>query len=275
MKLLELRDAALRRLVYPLLFPKNKGFYVMDEDWKFLIVLDACRHDYFQKLYNFIGLDGELETRISRGSDTPSWLEENFKNRDCRDVVYVTANPFVNKIFGKKGPFHKIVPVWDFGWDDDYQTVLPETMVKLSLLEVRRNPEKRFIFHFIQPHYPFLTFKPHYGALERVRDNIKHGREMVFWKNKFFSRIYLEDVYMFYTDEELKLGYLGNLCLVMKVLKGFIKKLKRYKGRIVVTSDHGEMLGEKLHPLLPFKVYGHARCIRTEQLIKVPWLVVG
>lgn len=48
----------------------------------------------------------------------------------------------------------------------------------------------------------------------------------------------------------------------------------RTDGTTVVTSDHGNHLGEFATPF-PIRLYGHPEGIRTPELIRVPWLVVA
>jgi len=48
------------------------------QEWDFLIVLDACRYDYFAKMYQEFFL-GELKKVISSGIDTLSWLKHTFR----------------------------------------------------------------------------------------------------------------------------------------------------------------------------------------------------
>jgi hypothetical protein len=43
-------------------------------------------------------------------------------------------------------------------------------------------------------------------------------------------------------------------------------------GKSVVTSDHGQLIGERGFPV-PFKEYGHPNGIYSEELVKVPWHV--
>ena len=44
----------------------------MDDDgWDYLIILDACRYDYFAILHRYF-FEGDLEKKFSRGIDTPS-----------------------------------------------------------------------------------------------------------------------------------------------------------------------------------------------------------
>ena len=56
---------------------KNTGFFVMEEEWDYLLVLDACRYDYFAEEYPKF-LHGELQKKRSRGSSTSDWLLKNF-----------------------------------------------------------------------------------------------------------------------------------------------------------------------------------------------------
>lgn len=47
----------------------SKILKVMREEWDYLIILDACRYDYFAAIWeNYF--DGELEKRVSLGSGT-------------------------------------------------------------------------------------------------------------------------------------------------------------------------------------------------------------
>jgi len=67
---------------------------IMDEEWDYLIVLDACRYDYFSKLVGTY-LQGKLEKVYSPASCTLEWCKKSFKEY-YNDVVYVSANPYIN-----------------------------------------------------------------------------------------------------------------------------------------------------------------------------------
>jgi hypothetical protein len=66
----------------------------MDEEWDHLIVLDGCRYDYFSRLHG-VHMDGKLERALSVGSNTEEWRDNSFPDR-YGDVVYVSANPYIN-----------------------------------------------------------------------------------------------------------------------------------------------------------------------------------
>ena len=57
-----------------------EGVKVVEEDWDYLVVLDACRYDFFEDYYRKSDWlqEGNLEKKISRGSMSIEWLNRNF-----------------------------------------------------------------------------------------------------------------------------------------------------------------------------------------------------
>ena len=64
--------------------------------------------------------------------------------------------------------------------------------------------------------------------------------------------------------KRLWLAYIKNLKLVMKEVNKLVQELS---GKIVISSDHGNLFGEFLR-------FGHIPFLRLKHLVKVPWLVV-
>ena len=132
---------------------------VMEEDWDYLIVLDACRYDYFSELYRDY-LRGELKKVISLGSNTLEWSKKSFQEV-YSDVIYISANPYINskgevKGFNASNYFFKVIDVWNWGWNEEFGTVHPKT-VNEAVQSVKDDyPNKRFIIHYLQPHEPYL-----------------------------------------------------------------------------------------------------------------------
>jgi len=249
------------------LYRKNDGHRILDEDWDHMILLDACRFDMFHDAVKAgkVTLDGRLETRTSRGSTTEEWLRENFDpKKKYDDIVYVSSNPHIEKYFGKC--FNSIHSVWIDGWDDGMHTVLPETMTRRALRAYRENPDKRLIVHYIQPHFPFIPL----GSvgdlgLEKFREAVIEGEDE--FDNPTIWRL-LEEGKV--TRKDVEWGYRKNLEAVLPHAEELARALK---GRIVITSDHGNALGERYHPLVPMKIFGHHWNIRIDGLVKVPWYV--
>ena len=244
----------------------NRGTYVMKEDWDNLIILDACRYDMFRELNN---LSGVLEHRISRGSHTKEFLLENFGKSKHSTAVYITGHPLVN--YWVSGHFNKIIPVWMEGWHEEYDTVLPRTMVEYSLKAQAEYPEKRLIIHFVQPHYPFIgekarnEFGDHRGI--QSRKLVMEGHEPAsdemagVWELLKKRKIRKETLWDAYRE---------NLQITLPHVKDLVDGLR---GKTVITSDHGNLFAERIPPLF-CRYHGHSSGIHVKNLIKVPWFVI-
>lgn len=232
---------------------------IMNEDWDVLIVLDACRFDYFER-YNDI--DGKLEKRISPGSHTKEWMIKNF-TAHYHDTVYVSATPQVSKILLKKRlgfiPFLSIDEVWDYGWDEKLNTVPPEKVTDAALRTRKKFPNKRMIIHYMQPHHPFvLAPRLVEGGLRRLRSQVKS--EVIPGVKKIWDLAKEGKVDL----DQIKNGYASNLKLVLKEAKKLVRELD---GKIIVTSDHGNCFGE-------YWLYEHPHGIHVKPLIEIPWLII-
>ena len=280
-----------RYWIFSKLSIKNKGLYVVDEDWDNLIILDACRYDIFEELNT---IEGKLESQISRGSCTNDFLIENFRKypqpSNLKKIVYVTANPQVNKLLS--GTFYKIYPTWKYGWDDELNTVPPVDVMKDALKAYQKHPDKRLIVHFMQPHYPFLdvefsvktnesTFKqdsfrdmdiinemgyPQFGLVEISNPHSSKSEQLIGTTPWMLLEDGVLDV------NEVFAAYKNNLKMVLPFVKELVDNLP---GKTVVSSDHGNLIAERVHPLYPFREFGHpCGLYNIKQIVEVPWLTI-
>lgn len=238
---------------------------VAEEDWDHLIILDACRFDLFKSVYESDPLPGDINSRTSLQSGTPGFLKENFEGNQFHDVVYVTANPYVDTNLPEE-TFHDVVSVWRDGWDDDKQTVMPETMARRTLAIADEYPNKRIISHFLQPHAPFVG-KVELGQRETfaIRQQAMGDEDV---RTRHRTPFELLDAGKVTRDEVWK-AYRSNLELAWPAVKQLLSKLS---GLIAVTSDHGNAMGERAWPF-PIRVYGHPLGVLIPPLTEVPWLV--
>lgn len=234
------------------------GVDVAAADWDNLVILDACRYDLFEERHD---LPGRLERRQSRGSHTVEFLEANFGGRELLDTVYVTASPQLYRWRDRlDAQFHAVVDVWEGdGWDDEYNTVLPSTMTASVERAADRFPDKRLIAHYVQPHYPFLESG---RELNTGRLGDLEGNAADLWDQLMRREL---DVPV----ETLWRAYRENLDAALPHVDDLLSTLT---GRTVVTADHGNMIGERAHPV-PVREWGHPPGIYTDQLVAVPWLV--
>ena len=240
-------------MVIAMQIAKAEPLYVVKRNWDILIVLDACRYDYFEKV-NWI--PGRLQALEVESSCTIAWLKMNFPGK--YDIVYISANPFCNSkrpVHGFLGRDHfkKVVDVWDFGWSNMLKTVPPDIVTATFVGEFEANPHERYIVHYMQPHGPYIG---------KVRLNIetwdKYGKTIRgMWEHP---------------RPDLKLlreAYRSNLELVLKEVERLIKYVKSrgFRKKIVITADHGELLGED-------GMFAHPCHIKHSCLNIVPWLEV-
>jgi hypothetical protein len=260
---------------------------IKNENWDCLIVLDACRYDTFEKVYRDY-LDGELSKGISSCISTPGWLEGHFRDGDYKDVVYISGNPHINsrKVgegFNVRKCFHKVVDVWNFGWDNKLGTVHPREINNAFMKEFKRFPNRRYVLHYLQPHAPFLSLKESQTVGITILQYI--------WKTPFGEMLRslfgTDKLWAFvlklaqllgigkldpYTaalravgEEGFRKAYEDNLRIVLEYVRML---LERVEGEFVVVSDHGELLGEEGR-------FGHIKeRERLAPLITVPWFRV-
>jgi len=238
---------------------------VVDRDWDTLIVLDACRYDLFKSVLDDYPLPGRLSKRQSLQSGTPGFLAENFAGSKFHDMVYVTANPYVSTDL-EASQFHAVDPVWDDGWDDDLQTVTPETMRERALAARDEYPNKRLVIHFVQPHIPFigdvrLDGMDTWRIRERAKGETETDPEQRV-KNPFDQLRSGQR-----SKEEVWAAYRSNLERAMPAVETLLSELG---GKSVVTSDHGNAFGEFAWPF-PMRIYGHPIGVLIPPLIQVPW----
>jgi len=220
----------------------NAGEYVMERDWDNLLVLDACRLDLYRAV-----VDPDCEAVRSRGAVTREWVAENFAGRSFPDTVYVTANPFVSKVTDEE--FHARYDLWREEWDDETGTVLPEVVAERAREISGDHPDKRLVVHFMQPHQPFVgSDLP--GSFWNVDDSP--------WDALQEGAV---------DEAAVREAYADNLRLVAPVARELGDELP---GKSVITSDHGNMLGERVGPF-PVRDYGHRHSIYTPENVCVPW----
>lgn len=233
------------------------------EPWDNLIVLDGCRADLFETVVDVDGFD-EYRRVSSKGSMTREWLERNFVGGAFGDTVYVTSNPFTDKLVGES--FHDLYSVWRDHFDEGERTVLPGPVGEAAREAHAAHPDKRLIVHFMQPHHPFVGH-------DRLRDLTEWDIYAIAEEGDQPDRPH--SPYEAYgmglvSFEEVWSAYAENLRLGMDVALELIEDLD---GRSVLTSDHGNMLGERAWPI-PVRIYGHPPGLRSAPLVDVPWAVI-
>jgi arylsulfatase A-like enzyme len=244
-----------RAAIYGLIGPYTRrvnppGIDVPGADWDTLVVLDACREDLFREVVGIERFD-EYRTVPSRGSATVEWTKANWAGRDWPAVVYVTANPYISKL--TPDAFHEIRPVWETAFSTDHGTVLPGEVTDSAIEAAEQFPHKRLVVHYMQPHHPFLV--------DGWGDEYFHNPEAPDpWERLEEGDRSRREVWDAYRDT------------LERTWPEVTRLLETLEGRTVLTSDHGNLLGERLDPF-PVRGFGHSIGLHVPELVEVPWAV--
>lgn len=253
-----------------------EGIRVVNEEWDWLIILDACRYDYFKRLYSDY-FNGKLEKRRSLASNTQNWLARNFVDY-YDDIEYISANPYINreniplhkltKYPEKKElknwyPKHRFRRIHDLSvnnwFDGGSNKVEPEEVVDFCLNK-KFFADTRKIIHFIQPHRPYLdaySFNKFNWFIREIYKKVKNEEI----QNLFLRAFYKMFGNIWYKEHQKK--YKHNLKRVLSTLPPLTESLE---GKIIISADHGQCLGE-------YNTVGHPGK-NYDVLREIPWFIV-
>lgn len=217
---------------------------IMEEDWDNIIILDACRYDYFEQQNT---IQGELTKVTSIASGTTEFVKKTFGGDNFHDTVCVSPNTKFIKYL-EPDTFYKLIN--DIGYD-------PQEVLNAGIRAAGEFPNKRIIIHFMTPHTPYIGPRANEIWNKYRAQNPPIDSSLI--KAARFGYI---------TDEELKEAYSENLDIVLEYVKTLLDNLE---GKTVITADHGELLGEKVFGL---KDYDHKMNYYVSELRHVPWLEI-
>jgi hypothetical protein len=219
--------------------PEGDVFSPYDRDWDVLIILDACRYDFYKEFFP------EAEKRVSRASHSREYFKENYSFGEFKDIIYVSANGHITpnnfeRSTGRdlEGVFYKVHHLTLEGWDDKLGVVPPRKVTEAAIEAEKRNLSKRKVVHFMQPHEPFINTEGDWSYEEVWRGEKSH--------------------------EDLREAYKDNIRGLLDEINRLEKEMS---GKVVITADHGEFLGE-------YGLYGHPYGVKAKELREVPWHVI-
>lgn len=221
--------------------PEKEPESIFDKDeWDNLVIIDACRHDLYEKV------EGETGKRTTLGGHSREFLEKTFSKGDFSDIVYISANFHTDpKLFKKatgrepEDVFHTVYQTHETDWSDD-NIVHPEAVVRDALSAKKLFPEKKLIVHFMQPHHPFESL------------DLSEYDETSVWKLAEKGEI---------EDKTIWKHYRKNLEFVLPYVKDLSNELG---GETYLTSDHGNLIGEN-------GLYHHPYGAPSKPVREVPW----
>ena len=238
---------------------------VYDRDWDVLVILDACRVDLFAEVcdeYHWLPAGERVENTAvdSVAGSSKEWMERTFGPADAEtleNTAYITGNPFSDQALDADD-FGLLDEVWRYAWNDETGSIRPEPLVDRAIQVGRAEDYDRMIVHMMQPHAPFLEndeihagFRPDdWGAPDAVRDPDQQGLDV-------WHRIRRGDL----QRDRVWEAYRENLEIALES----VSRLQRnIDGRLVLTADHGNALGE-------YGVWGHPD-VPVAGIRRVPWV---
>lgn len=293
------RDYAKRNQI---VHQKNKIDDLLLEDEFVLIILDACRYDYFSKeIEEYI--TGELELVWSAGNRTPRWTPNLWEDEYDLDYISVVSFPVAEGAYeNRKGHFS---PESTFSntihltyRNDLTKTVHPKMVTDVALDHIKNTNQIRTVVHYPQPHEPYIGETKVYGSRVGIKDlkmaakqggfeakipddistpdGFVLGEKLCEWglseeeieeipKEKYSANMRVSDGLV--SDNTLQKAYRDNLRLVLSEVKRLIKYLDC---KVVISADHGEHLGEYTNEIVQYFHPDETHPI----LRKVPWFVV-
>ena len=222
----------------------DRGTNIYDRDWDLLVVLDACRYDLMQEVYEEYEFIESIERFRSVGSSSSEWMCRNFTQEfrsEINKTVHVTGNPNTQESLPLQD-FSVLDEVWRYTWDEELGTLLPDPLTDRAIALHRENDPERMIVHYMQPHHPF------------VQNPIGDG----FGESDPWNALERDEV----NRDEVWKEYRRNLRYVLEQLPLLLENVDAENA--VITSDHGNLLGE-------YGLYAHPAKVAVSELRTVPW----
>ena len=238
---------------------RDQLILLRETPWDVLIILDACRADYFGELMP------EIEVVRSAGPCTRVWIRKVRPVLERRAPVYFVGCPVVEREINKAKMRISHVPVHDYLCGQFTEKRIPSVHpfsingAVLQWLSPFDQAAYPIVVHYLQPHSPYIGQPP--LALSRWGDgSTPVGAECA--KLMRPDRAVEKGLV---TWEDVRAAYRGNVRLVLDAVRHLVSHLEGL--RIAITADHGEVLGEDGR-------FGHECNWTDDVLFEVPWLEV-
>lgn len=223
--------------------------------------MDAMRFDIFKEIVKEEDIEHKYSPVYSSGCETGMWMLNTWYKQRYPEITLVSNSviywkPDYRHILPK---FNKNVPLWrKWGKDpisvgEDNHVLPTEEVLEYAEKEHVVTPSKRLLIHDIPPHLPYCTddgrkfLDKHTNWYTVIRDLRDYGNKNG-WKT--LRHHYKES---------------ARQTLLTILNCEWIKKM----GDLIITADHGEMIGEAY-------TYGHSFIhVNNPVLRVVPWMMVN
>jgi hypothetical protein len=198
------------------------------------------------------------QTTYSSGSSSGEWHLKNFTSEYAEEMAQtglISANPYTD-MHVDEADFQLLDEVWRTEFDEELGTIPADRVVDHVIKAHREVNPNRLIAHFMQPHYPFVP-----DSTVSVGGGIPMQYDHTPW-NTIWDALKNGDV----SKEAAWGGYIDNLRYVLDHIKTLLNNVDA--DRVVITADHGNLLGE-------WGLYAHPQYVPLPTLKRVPWITTS
>lgn len=262
-----LNDIVTRKLMSPILeslYGQNKLSSwsiqlekLLGKECFILVVLASCRYDFFAKLYSH-NFKGKLKAVKSLGTFTVGWWNKIISSPRLTDIrLFHNPVPIFphNWEFNNAKPLNKRIEIikLDFG-----HPLKPRSAREILEDVLSYGLNKKNVIYLMSSHFPWQHDLELSRAILREVALYEFTPEKIIHKTLKVNNIPRERVIR---------AYALNLTKTLSAVSWFLKQLpSKHLFEVVLTSDHGELLGE-------YNLYLHPH-YELPQLLIVPWLEV-
>lgn len=219
-----------------------------DRDEFALIVLDACRYDEFENIYENY-LDGNLQRAWASGRWTAEYVERTWTQ--THDLAYINSAPVISDhYFADRDSAYRpeehitnLVNVWRTHWEPELETVPAEAVTAVAVDKVQENEATRLVAHYMQPHVPYIgevRLDQATKAAQPAEQDLDAGTILEKENRSTYLLLELLEEGKI-SNAELRSAYRHNLDYVFQSV---VQLVRRVDCPVVITADHGEHLGE-------------------------------
>jgi hypothetical protein len=250
---------------------------IEDSDEWLLVVLDACRYDRFEMVFDTY-FEGTVEPVASEGYNTFEYVRRVWP--DQHDITYVTGAAPINatefnfdggmqlqgigrtdkrlaeRYNGYRPVDHidEIVEIWRTDWSEELGVCPPEPVTDASIEHA--GAASQLVAHYFQPHVPYIGKERALGNIENIERRLQGGAI----GSDIWNRARSGDI----TRRRLLELYDSNLRRALNSVCRLVQETDFEN--IAIMGDHGEALGE-------YSIYAHPELPHPYTRI-VPWATV-
>lgn len=136
-----------------------------------IVMLDACRFDYFSRVYPEY-FEGDVQVAWASGNNTPNYFANTWT--DDYELTYVSASPWASDLAWESKTIEEplvsasnhgyrpsrhlsdVKHIWLSRWDVTQFTVPPEETTEAAMNRAATSDRTRMIAHYLQPHRPYI-----------------------------------------------------------------------------------------------------------------------